>query len=103
MGTRKLASAILALLLAAAGTVANAQDTREITGRITQVGGAPLADANVSVLGQALGVRSNANGEYRIRVPQGEVSLLVRAIGFKRESARVPVPASTVNADTIGD
>ncbi|MHB1297004.1 MAG: SusC/RagA family TonB-linked outer membrane protein [Gemmatimonadaceae bacterium] len=95
MGTRKLASAILALLLAAVGTVANAQDTREITGRITQVGGAPLADANISVLGQALGVRSNENGEYRIRVPQGEVSLLVRAIGFKRESARVPAGQST--------
>lgn len=97
MGTRKLVSAILALFLTVVGTTASAQGTREITGKVTQVGGAPLVDANVSVLGQALGARSNENGEYRLRVPQGEVTILVRAIGFKRQTARVGASQTTAD------
>jgi len=103
VGTRKLVTAILALFFTVGGTTANAQDTREITGKITQSGGAPLVDANVSVLGQALGVRSNENGEYRLRVPQGEVTLLVRAIGFKRETVRVPGTQSTADFTLVKD
>ncbi len=97
MGTRKLVSAILALFLTVVGTTASAQGTREITGKITQVGGAPLVDANVSVLGQALGARSNGEGEYRLRVPQGEVTILVRAIGYKRQTTRVGASQSTAD------
>jgi TonB-dependent starch-binding outer membrane protein SusC len=80
--------AVLALTLTAA-TAVGAQGTREITGRIMQTGGTPLAEATVSVLGQALGVRSSETGEYRLRVPQGEVTILVRAIGFKRQTRQV--------------
>lgn len=97
MGTRRLVSAILALLLTVGGTAASAQGTREITGKITQVGGAPLAEANITILGQALGVRSNESGEYRIRVPDGDVTLLVRAIGFKRQTVRVSATQTTAD------
>lgn len=95
MGTRKLVAAILAFALALGGSDARAQGTREVTGKVTQVGGAPLADASVTVLGQAIGVRSNEAGEYRLRVPSGEVTLLVRAIGYKRATAKVAASAST--------
>lgn len=98
MGTRKLVSAVLAaLLLTVAGATAGAQETREITGKVTQIGGAPLPDARVSVLGQALGARTNAEGEYRLRIPQGEVTVLVRAIGFKRQTARIAPSQSTAD------
>ena len=95
MGTRKLVAAILAFCLALGGTEARAQGTREVTGKVTQVGGQPLAEASVTVLGQAIGARTNESGEYRLRVPQGEVTLLVRAIGFKRASVKVAAGAST--------
>ena len=95
MGTRKLVVAILAFCLALGGTEARAQGTREITGKVTQVGGSPLADASVTVLGQPIGARTNAGGEYRLRVSQGEVTLLVRAISYKRVSVKVGASAST--------
>ena len=95
MGTRRLVAGILALSLAFGGSNVQAQGTREITGKVTQVGGSPLADASVTVLGQAIGARSNEAGEYRLRVPQGEVTLLVRAIGFKRMTTKVAANAST--------
>jgi TonB-linked SusC/RagA family outer membrane protein len=37
-----------------------------------------------------VGVRVNERGEYRVRVPQGDVTLLVRAIGFQRQTRRIP-------------
>ena len=93
---RRLVSAVLALFLAVS-TTAGAQGTREITGKVTQVSGAPLGDANVSVVGQALGVRTNGEGEYRLRVPAGEVVVLVRAIGFKRQTTRVGAAQTTAD------
>lgn len=95
MGTRKLVAAALALALSVVGIDAQAQGTREVTGKVMQAGGAPLADASVTVLGQPIGARSNESGEYRLRVPQGEVTLLVRAIGFKRVTMKVGASAST--------
>jgi TonB-linked SusC/RagA family outer membrane protein len=75
-----------------------AAQTREITGKVTQAGTAlPLTDATIGVLGAQVGVRSNERGEYRIRVPAGEVVLLVRSIGFKRQSLRVADGQSTAN------
>ena len=94
---RKLVWAVLALLFTVGGTAANAQDTREITGKITQGGGVPLVEANISVLGQTLGVRSNESGDYRLRVPQGNVTILVRAIGFKRQSRQLAATQSTAD------
>ncbi len=78
-----------ALLMASVPTLASAQG-RDVTGKVTQVeGGLPVAEAIITLLGQPLGVRTNAAGEYRLRVPDGEVTILVRAIGFKRQTARV--------------
>lgn len=84
------------LVLGLGGTTAvEAQPTREITGKVTQTGGTPVAEASVSVLGQQVGARTSATGEYRLRVPAGEVTLLVRAIGFKRASAKVGAASTT--------
>lgn len=86
---RRLLHLVAAALVAATPSLAAAQG-RDITGKVTQAeGAAPVADAIVSVVGQPLGVRTNAAGEYRIRVPAGEANLLVRAIGFKRQTVRV--------------
>jgi TonB-linked SusC/RagA family outer membrane protein len=86
-----------ATLIAAAPATVRAQ-VREVTGKVTQVGtGAPVADATVGILGQQLGVRSNERGEYRLRVPAGDVTIMARAIGFKRITVRLTASQSTAD------
>ena len=89
----------LALTLAIAPAVQSAQaQAREISGKVTQVGtGMPLAEATVSVVGAQLGVRTNERGEFRLRVPDGNVSVLARAIGYKRDTKLVGAGQSTVD------
>ncbi|MBK8249760.1 MAG: SusC/RagA family TonB-linked outer membrane protein [Gemmatimonadetes bacterium] len=71
---------------------------REITGTVTVTGtGQPLTDAIVGVVGSAGGARTNERGEYRLRAPNGDVTIQVRAIGYKRSTQRVAGSASTAN------
>jgi TonB-linked SusC/RagA family outer membrane protein len=90
----------LALLLAAApfaATTLSAQ-TREITGKVLQAGtGQPITEATIGIVGAQIGVRTNERGEYRLKVPTGPVSLLARAIGYKR--AEVPLAAGQNTLD----
>lgn len=98
MGKRILiAVSATALFLAVGGQSALAQGTREVTGKVTQVGGQPIADATITVLGQQVGTRSNDVGEFRLRVPQGNVTLLARAFGFRRSSVRLAADQRTAN------
>jgi TonB-linked SusC/RagA family outer membrane protein len=72
--------------------------TRDITGKVTMVGtGQPLADATVSIVGQQVGVRTNERGEYRLRVPSGEVLLQARTLGYKRATQRVAAGQATAD------
>lgn len=72
--------------------------TRDITGKVTQAGtGQPIPDATVSVVGQQVGVRTNDRGEYRLRVPSGEVLLQARTLGYKRVTARVAAGQGTAD------
>jgi len=95
---RRFLSAVPLIATLMVPGIARAQATREITGKVVQTGSnTPLADATVGVVGSPAGVRTNANGEYRIRVPQTDVTLLVRAIGFKRGGARVVATQATAD------
>ena len=89
------------LVAVAAATLAPSRadaQTRDVTGKVTMSGtGAPLADVTVGLVGQQVGVRTNERGEYRIRVPQGEVSLLARGLGYKRQTVRVAANAATAD------
>jgi TonB-linked SusC/RagA family outer membrane protein len=86
-------------------TPAAAQQTREITGKVTVAGtGQPVSDALVGVVGSGGAVflatgyaRTNDQGDYRVRAPVGDVSLQVRSIGYKRQVQRVAATTSTVN------
>ncbi|MBV6520426.1 MAG: hypothetical protein MNPFHGCM_00540 [Gemmatimonadaceae bacterium] len=91
---------VLAVPLMAALLMPNAAQaqTREITGKVTISGTtAPLADAIIGVVGAAGGARSNDEGVFRLRVPAGDATIQVRAIGYKRQQVRVPASQSTVD------
>ncbi|HEY2379349.1 MAG TPA: SusC/RagA family TonB-linked outer membrane protein [Gemmatimonadaceae bacterium] len=89
--------ASLVVFLALAPTTVVAQ-TREITGKVTEFGsGVPVTEATIGVVGAQIGVRTNDRGEYRIRVPEAEVTVLARAIGYKRQSVRVVAGQATAD------
>ena len=99
-------SATLASLVASLAFVPAivAAQTREITGKVTQAGAAtPITEATIGILGAQQGVRTNERGEYRIRVPSGDIQLLVRAIGFKRQTRLIPSATSTADFDLEKD
>jgi len=87
----------VALLLALSPALLAAQ-TREITGRVTQsASSAPITEATVGLLGAQVGVRTNERGEYRLKIPNGGATILVRAIGFKRASAAIGATQTTAD------
>jgi len=87
----------LAALIAFAPIPLLAQ-TREITGKVTQAGtGTPITEATIGVLGAQQGVRTNERGEYRLKVPASDIQILVRAIGYKRQTVRVAAAQATAD------
>jgi TonB-linked SusC/RagA family outer membrane protein len=83
-------------MLLSASAICQAQG-REVTGRVTGPTGLPLQDAVVGIAGQPTGVRTNERGEYRLRVPTGDVSVVARAIGYKRVTQQVPSGSATAD------
>jgi TonB-linked SusC/RagA family outer membrane protein len=78
--------------------VALLAQSREVTGKVTAFGsGAPLADATVGVSGAQVGARTNAEGVYKLRIPSGDVTIVARAIGYKRNTVKISASASTLD------
>jgi TonB-linked SusC/RagA family outer membrane protein len=95
---RRLAQACAGVvLLATAGVSAlGAQGaTGVITGKVTDRGtGQPLAEARVIVVGTAIAVFSNAQGEYRItQAPAGPANVTIYKIGYQSATDTVRVTA----------
>src|SRR5437867_11489639 len=88
-----LALAVLALGLAPVPAPAQG---REVTGRVTRVlGEVPVGLATVTEVGGQGVAQSAADGTFRLTVAQGDVRLLVRAIGYQKKE--VPVAAGESN------
>src|SRR5215210_6377242 len=80
------------------GTQAATAQVRQVTGRVTnsstQQG---LAGATVAVSGTGIVAETSNEGNYVLNAPEGDVNLVVRAIGYKRQ--QVPVSAAQSRAD----
>jgi TonB-linked SusC/RagA family outer membrane protein len=86
-----------AVLLVVGVTAASAQ-VRELSGRVTnQQTGQGVGEAVVAVDGTRIAVRSATDGRFVFNIPDGDQTLIVRAIGFKRDSVVVPATEKTVN------
>ena len=92
----RLAMVTAALLVT---SVASAQDA-VISGRVTNEQGAPLAGANVFIQALGLGTAVNAEGNYRLTVPDAQaagqqMSLGVRFIGYRPQARQVTLSAGS--------
>jgi TonB-linked SusC/RagA family outer membrane protein len=95
MALRVCGTSVLFSLLSAQLAVGQ---VRQITGRVTNSqtqGGVP--EATVSVIGTSIVAGTNNQGNYVLNAPAGDVGLVVRAIGYKRQ--QIAVPASQPTAD----
>jgi TonB-linked SusC/RagA family outer membrane protein len=72
--------------------------TRVITGTVTVAGSTvPVAGAIISAEGSTVDTRTGNDGNFRITVPAGDVTLIARALGYKRSSQIVRPTQTTAN------
>ncbi|MBA2564110.1 MAG: SusC/RagA family TonB-linked outer membrane protein [Gemmatimonadetes bacterium] len=74
-----------------------AAQQREVTGRVTAAEtDEPLPGAEIYIEGTRLGTLADEEGNFRIQVPQGEVTLRANYLGYKSESQLVGGDEATV-------
>src|SRR5688572_29757506 len=86
---------LLPLVAAALAHPLAAQD-RTLSGTVTDSsGGAPIAGAVVTVRGGGSSAQARENGSFVLtQVPDGDVVLVVRHIGYRRAELNVPAGSS---------
>ena len=87
---------ILSLVVCLLGSLLVQAQNREITGKVTDSAGVPLAGASISVKGARGGTSAGGDGNFRISVPGGRKTLVISAIGFDAQEIDVS-SASTVS------
>ena len=99
--TRSIALAAVALIVGASALSAQAA-TGKLEGKVRDQQGAPIANAQVIIVGTRFGAQTNADGYYFINlIPAGTISLEVSFIGYKKTRVtdiRIP-SGQTITAD----
>lgn len=70
---------------------------REVSGRITDEKGSPVANVSVVVKGLTVGTTTNEDGFFKLMVPDGKNTLVISYVGFKT----VEYPLGTSNTVSI--
>jgi TonB-linked SusC/RagA family outer membrane protein len=70
---------------------------REVTGRVVAATGEPIAGAAVTVKGTTITALTSEDGNFRIRVPVGEVTLVVAFLGYRTQEVTVAPGARVAN------
>ncbi len=78
---------LLALLLLPVSAQAQAQ--RSVAGTVTDETGEPLIGASVKVVGQSIGVATDIDGHYLIKVPDGARQLTFSYVGYNNLTADI--------------
>jgi TonB-linked SusC/RagA family outer membrane protein len=94
---KRIWSSVITLVLLVVVSASAQGQTHEVTGRVTTTAGQPLPGVLVAVVGQQTGARTNERGEFRLQVPNGDVTVVARAIGYKRGTQRVSAGSSTAD------
>ena len=97
--SRRTLTALASVLVLAAPATAQIMGT--VTGRVTDASsGAPIADAQVRVIGTTTGVMTRMDGSYRLALAPGRHELRVSRIGYAAARDSVVLDAAvTVTKD----
>src|SRR5436189_131379 len=85
---RLLVKALLPLLSILLSQALYSQ-TKQITGQIKDSKGAGVIGASVVVKGSKTGTSTNAEGVFRIAVPESAKTLIITAVGFTAQEADI--------------
>ena len=89
---------LLTLAVGLLGVPDVSAQVRQIAGQVTNSQtGAAIGEATIAVEGTRIVAQSTTDGRYSLNAPDGDATLLVRAIGFK--SGKVAAPAGQETAD----
>lgn len=80
---RKFLACFMAMLLLCGQLLA--QQSRTITGRVTDANGAPIPNASILVKGTSIGTTSKADGTFSITVPPSSRILVISAVGLAEQ------------------
>ncbi|MCU7693593.1 SusC/RagA family TonB-linked outer membrane protein [Haoranjiania flava] len=81
----KIFKGLIVLLLVFTVSASMAQ-TKEVTGKVTDVEGAPVAGATVRVVGGRAGTATDANGEFKFNVLNQIQAVTVSALGYQEKT-----------------
>ncbi len=104
-GMRRLTASILALVLSlGSASVASAQGSATVTGRVTSDAGQPLYGANITIEALAISAGTNEEGRFTITIPGArargqQVVLRARAIGYVPVVKTITVSAGSQTHD----
>ncbi|MFO8000450.1 MAG: TonB-dependent receptor [Marinilabilia sp.] len=74
--------------------------TTSLEGRVT-ANGQPLPNATVQVKSTMIGTAANKEGEFNIEVPEGEQTIVIRALGYKPKEKKLDINAGESHELTI--
>jgi TonB-dependent starch-binding outer membrane protein SusC len=100
--TQRAFGIVLSLSLFTAGVVS--AQVRQITGRVTNAQTEQgVSDVTIAVLGTQIVAQADNDGRFTLNAPGGNVSLMVRGIGYKRQQVNVPAAQGTVDVALEAD
>jgi len=73
----------------------------QLTGRVVDDSGEPLAYVNIYLLGTTTGTTSNLDGYYKLDVPQGSSTIVYQYLGYKTHERLIANTAGTVLDDVV--
>jgi TonB-linked SusC/RagA family outer membrane protein len=95
MASRLSGFCLLSAVLSASPVLAQ---VRSLTGRVTnQETGAPVLEALISVDRSGISARTGSDGRFSMNVPEGDQTLTILAIGYKRQNVTAPTGVRQVN------
>jgi hypothetical protein len=67
------------------------QELIEITGKISDTHGSPIAFTSVFIKNERISTMANQNGEYKISLSPGKHTIIFRFVGYKQEQIEFEV------------
>lgn len=94
--THRMCGVVVFLLLLSAGTAES--QVRQISGRITNSQtDQGVSEATIAVLGTQIVAQAGNDGRFSLNAPEGDATLVVRSIGYRRRQLTVPAGQTSVD------